>query len=65
MPKLGLVESIEDDMLYNYFRLDGELNVHAEYGYLANEKTARTIAKWWRGHMSGLERDTRSGRGSA
>jgi len=24
--------------------------VHAEYGYLVNEKTAHTIAKWWRGH---------------
>jgi hypothetical protein len=24
--------------------------VHAEYGYLVNEKTARTICEWWRGH---------------
>jgi len=65
MSKLGLVESIEDDELYNYFRLDGELNVHAEYGYLANEKTAHTIAKWWRGVVSDLEGETRSGPGSA
>lgn len=54
MVELGLVESIEDDMLLNYFRLNGELNVHAEYGYLTNEKTARTIAAWWRGHQAGL-----------
>ena len=54
MKKLGLVEEIEDELIFNYFRLDGVLNVHAEYGYLANEKTALTIAKWWRGHVSGL-----------
>jgi len=54
MMELGLVESIHDEQILNYFRLDGELNVHAEYGYLANEKTALTIAKWWRGHDSGL-----------
>jgi hypothetical protein len=54
MLELGLLESIEDDELLNYFRLDGELNVHAEYGYLANKKTAHTIAKWWRGHDSDL-----------
>ena len=54
MLEMGLVESIEDEDVLNYFRLDGELNVHAEYGYLANEKTARTIAKWWRGHDAGL-----------
>jgi hypothetical protein len=54
MVEMGLVESIKDDALLNYFRLNDELNVHAEYGYLTNEKTARTIAKWWRGHHSGL-----------
>ena len=54
MVELGLVESIDDEGLFNYFRLDGELNVHAEYGYLVNEKTALTIAKWWRGHDAGL-----------
>ena len=47
---LGLLESLEDRSLLTHFRLDGELNVHAEYGYLVNEKTAHTIAKWWRGH---------------
>ena len=54
MPELGLVESIDDEEIFNYFRLDGELNVHSEYGYLTNEKTALTIAKWWRGHDAGL-----------
>lgn len=48
MLKLGLVESFEDKAIYNYFRLDGVLNVHAEYGYLVNEETARTVADWWR-----------------
>ncbi len=56
MLKLGLVDEIDDEEVFNFFRLDGELNVHAEYGYLANEKTALTIAKWWRGHDSGLMR---------
>jgi len=56
MVELGLVDGIDDERLLNYFRLDGKLNVHAEYGYLANEKTARTISKWWRGHDAGLPR---------
>lgn len=51
---LGLVETFEDTLLYNYFRLDGLLNVHSEYGYLANELTARTVAIWWREHNSPL-----------
>ena len=50
MLELGLLESFEDAELHNYFYLDGALNVHAEYGYLVNEKTARTVAEWWRGH---------------
>ena len=50
MLDLGLVESFEDLVMYNYFRLDGELNVHAEYGYLANDVTARAVAAWWRRH---------------
>ena len=49
MLELQLLDEIEDEELLNYFRLHGVLNVHAEYGYLANEKTARTIAAWWRG----------------
>jgi len=54
MIKLGLVDSILDERVLNFFRLDGNLNVHAEYGYLVNEKTARTIQEWWRGHDSAL-----------
>lgn len=48
MPALGLVDSITDLRLDNWFRLDGDFNAHAEYGYLANGKTARMIANWWR-----------------
>lgn len=48
MRKLSLVESIEDHRIFNYFRLDGVLNVHAEYGYLANAVTAGIVADWWR-----------------
>jgi hypothetical protein len=50
MLELELVESFEDAEIYNYFRLDGVQNVHAEYGYLVNEVTARAVANWWRGH---------------
>lgn len=49
MMELGLLESFEDEAIYTHFRLNGVLNVHAEYGYLVNEKTARTIVTWWRG----------------
>lgn len=52
MLELGLLESFEDETLYTHFRLDGNLNVHAEYGYLVHERTARTISEWWRGHDS-------------
>ena len=48
MVELGLVESITDYEVYNYFRYGGELNVHAEYGYLVNEVTGRVIADWWK-----------------
>ena len=40
----------EDEALLTNFRLEGSLNVHAEYGYLVHENTARTISEWWRGH---------------
>jgi hypothetical protein len=43
----GLVSTIDDRELHNYFRLDGVLNVHAEYGYLANSVTAGIVADWW------------------
>jgi len=54
MLDLGLLQSFADEELLNYFRLEGELNVHSEYGYLVNKKTAHTIVKWWRGHASVL-----------
>ena len=49
MLDLGLLESLEDEAILTYYRLDGELNVHAEYGYLVHEKTAHTIVDWWCG----------------
>lgn len=48
MLELGLLESFEDEVTFTHFRLDGVLNVHAEYGYLVNERTARTVTEWWR-----------------
>ena len=54
MRELGLLDEFVDGELFNYFRLDGVLNTHAEYGYLVNEKTALTISKWWRGQSTGL-----------
>ena len=47
MVELGLVDAVDDHELLNYFRLDGELNVHSEYGYLANDVTARIVIEWW------------------
>lgn len=49
MLELGLLEDFDDQAVMNHYRLNGELNVHAEYGYLVNEKTAHTIVSWWRG----------------
>lgn len=51
MLELGLVKAIEDVDLLNYFRLNGKLNVHSEYGYLVNETTGRVIANWWKEHL--------------
>ena len=51
MVRLGLVEEIRDLAVYNWFRLQGELNVHAEYGYLVNDATAKVVADWWRLRM--------------
>ena len=52
MSEMGLVDRIEDHSIYNWFRTDGdgELNVHAEYGYLMNDVTAGIIADWWSRH---------------
>lgn len=47
MQRLGLLQSIDDIEVFNWFRIDGVLNVHAEYGYLANSEVAAQIAKWW------------------
>lgn len=59
MMKLGLVESIADYEVYNYFRYDGELNVHAEYGYLVNEVTGQVIADWWKSAVEARPADDR------
>jgi pimeloyl-ACP methyl ester carboxylesterase len=48
MIRLGLVPSIDDRDCFNYYHMDGALNVHVEYGYLINEVTARVIGDWWR-----------------
>lgn len=48
MIELGLVEDIEDLVTYNFYRMEGVLNVHTEYGYLVNEVTALVIRNWWR-----------------
>jgi hypothetical protein len=47
MIDLGLVAGIDDRTMYNYYHMDGELSVHAEYGYLVNEVTARIVSDWW------------------
>ena len=48
MTELGLVDSIDDRRTYNWFRLNGELNTHAEYGYLVNPETASIVVNWWK-----------------
>ncbi len=50
-----LVESIDDYEVENWYRDHGALNVHAEYGYLANRDTAVHIADWWRRQKSASE----------
>ncbi len=39
--------AIEDHEVVNAFRLDGVINPHGEYGYLANPVAARLIVGWW------------------
>jgi hypothetical protein len=56
MIEFGLVDDIDDRELYNWFRWNGELNTHSEYGYLANGETAQIIVNWWQ--------SVRSARGS-
>ncbi len=47
MVDLGLIEDIKDLESWNYYRMNGALSVHNEYGYLVNEVTATTIRNWW------------------
>ncbi|MEM9402613.1 MAG: hypothetical protein AAGA44_09025 [Pseudomonadota bacterium] len=42
----ALLEEQTDLRVCNWFRLDGVLNPHAEYGYLANGDVARQVANW-------------------
>lgn len=56
MLQAGLVENIDDHQIDNWFRLDGVLNTHSEYGYLANPETAAIVAAWWR--SVSLDRDS-------
>ncbi len=56
MRDLSLVDAIVDYPLYNYFRLDGELNVHSEYGYLVNDSTASIVIDWWQRVVPGTNR---------
>jgi hypothetical protein len=53
MLRFGIVESIDDTEIFNAFRHEGELNVHAEYGYLVNKVTAAVVADWWRQRQHG------------
>lgn len=48
MLEAALVEDIDDRQIDNWFRLDGVLNTHSEYGYLANSETAAIVSDWWR-----------------
>ena len=48
MVAAGLIEDIRDIAVYNYYRQQGVLNVHSEYGYLVNAATATEISNWWR-----------------
>ena len=47
MVNQGSLESLEDERIFTWYRLEGELNVHAEYGYLVNKATARIVRDWW------------------
>ena len=49
MIDLGLVEDIVDHEIFTFYRTEGMLNVHNEYGYLLHEVTARQICDWWSG----------------
>ncbi|MDA0705153.1 MAG: hypothetical protein O2907_04550 [Proteobacteria bacterium] len=57
MLEYGLVECIDDREIYNWFRLNGELNPHAEFGYLVNARTADAVVDWWRTASSARDSD--------
>lgn len=48
MTELGLVDEIVDYPVFNHYRFQGNLDAHAEYGYLVNETTGRLVCDWWR-----------------
>lgn len=52
MIELGLIDDIDDRDSFNYYHMNGVLNVHAEYGYLINKVTAGVITEWWRAKTS-------------
>ena len=54
MLELDLVESFVDEETFTWFRLNGVLNVHSEYGYLVTAATARIVADWWRANDTSL-----------
>ncbi len=49
MLDLGLIEDIVDHEIFTFYRAEGMLNVHNEYGYLLHEVTARQVCEWWAG----------------
>ena len=53
MLRRGPLQSIEDERIFTWYRLDGHFNAHAEYGYLAHEATARIVGDWWAGCRPG------------
>lgn len=48
----GLLPDIDDRLAFNFYHLNGALNVHVEYGYLVNEVTAKIVSDWWRGRKT-------------
>lgn len=48
MVSADVLPEIADYEIFNWYREHGRLNVHSEYGYLANPDCARHVADWWR-----------------
>jgi len=60
MLELALINNIDDQITYNWFRdhgKDGKLNIHSEYGYLINEDVAGFVANWWAGKRGLIKPD--------